>query len=161
MVHDVLQMAPDASIIPPSDFIQVQPLVPDKTSDESSLAATARQESEGGGELEDDLKKDPRIVAGLLDVVCILWMTNGRNLAKPENKDYRTVLEKRSKPMLHYLFKYYKSSDICRNLVYLSSWLPHSSSQTTAGFCLSQLRVHAAAAVAGLPSNSFFSVIFL
>merc|ERR1719259_1108332 len=77
------QMAPDASIIPPSDFIQVQPLAPDKTSDESSLAATARQESEGGGELEDDLKKDSRIVAGLLDVVCILWMTNGRNLAKP------------------------------------------------------------------------------
>ena len=50
MVHDVLQMAPDASIIPPSDFIQVQPLAPDKTSDESSLAATARQESEDGGE---------------------------------------------------------------------------------------------------------------
>ena len=46
--------------------------------------------------------------------------------------------------MLFYLFKYYKASDVCRPLVYISSFLPHSSAQITAGFCLSKLRACAA-----------------
>ena len=77
----------------------------------------------------------------LFETIC---RTNSRNLAKDENAEYRSLLEKKSGKMLFYLFKYYKGSDVCRPLVYISSLLPHSSAQITSGFCLSKLRACAA-----------------
>ena len=86
-------------------------------------------------ELEDD-----KIVGALLDVVCILWMARSTDIVQEENAEYRSLLEKKASKLVSVLFKFYRSSDVIRPLIYLCSFLPHSSVTTMAGFCLSQLR---------------------
>ena len=84
--------------------------------------------------------EDVKMVGALLDVVCILWMARSTDIAKEENAEYRSLLEKKTSKLVSVLFKYYKASDVSRPLIYLCSFLPHSSMVTTAGYCLSQLR---------------------
>ena len=106
---------------------------------------TLQQENVERQENEESLIQelsDEKIVAALLDVVCILWMSRGTEFAKEdeENAAYRSLLEKKASKLVSVLFKYYRSSEVSRSLVYLCSFLPHSTVSTIAGFCLSQLR---------------------
>jgi hypothetical protein len=43
-----------------------------------------------------------------LDIVCIIWVSRSKDIAKPENKEYRVLLEKKAAGILSVLFKYYK-----------------------------------------------------
>ena len=122
------EMEPDEAVIPEADFVQV------------TRKPRGTEDSQDEEEFHSSLS-DPLVVAGLLDIVCIIWMTRSREIAKPQHDDYRTLLEKKSTIMLTYLFKYYKTEDcVCRPLVYISSFVPHASAQMTAGFCLSKIR---------------------
>ncbi len=89
--------------------------------------------------LETDLR-DPAVVAGLLDVVCILWVFRSREIAQDCNAEYRSLLEKNSAKILTVLFKHYRSSEVAGPVVYLCSLLPHSSVSAVASFCLSRLK---------------------
>ena len=48
---------------------------------------------------------DAHVVGGLVDIVCILWMSRCQELAKSENVEYRSLLEKKSSKILTLLFK--------------------------------------------------------
>ena len=51
---------------------------------------------------------DSTTVTALLDIVCIMWVSRSTDIAKPENKEYRGLLEKKAAGILSILFKYYK-----------------------------------------------------
>ena len=66
------KMAPDDDLIPQSDFVQVKLAVNNETAaadDDDPADATGKNDA-----FEEDLKSDSRIVAGLLDIVCVCWM---------------------------------------------------------------------------------------
>ena len=81
-------MAPDQTLIPDADFVQVRM---EKDSNATGLDNTAGNSTSGSNDntvgndeeaagqvddlaFEEDLKADTRVVAGLLDIVCICWM---------------------------------------------------------------------------------------
>ena len=64
---------------------------------------------------EDDLAEeiakemnDDSVVAGLLDIVCVIWVSRSKEIGKATNVELRKLLEKRSAKMLLTLFKYYR-----------------------------------------------------
>ena len=61
-------------------------------------------------------------------------------LAEEKNDEYRALLEKKSSKILTLLFKVYRSCEVHRSVIYLCSFLPHSSALTIASFCLSKLK---------------------
>ena len=83
---------------------------------------------------------DPSVVSGLLDIVCIFWVYRSKDLSLSDNKDYKSLVEKKASKILILLFKYYKSTDVIGSVVYLCSLLPHSALSTIAGFCLSRIK---------------------
>ncbi len=84
---------------------------------------------------------DNRIVAGLIDIVCIMWMARSKELALKENSEYRSLLEKKAAKILTILFKFYRSEhDVHKSVIYLCSFLPHASVTIAASFCMSKLR---------------------
>ena len=83
---------------------------------------------------------DVQVVQGLVDIVCVLWMSRCQELAEPKNVEYRSLLEKKSAKILTLLFKVYKSCSVHRSVIYLSSFLPHSAALTAVSFCLSRLK---------------------
>ena len=145
------------STIPPQEYTQSS-----ISSRESSVDRSISQEYDSLGNLSLDLNdttilektaenegvnepyikelEDLKIVGALVDVVCILYMARSTDIAKDENSQYRSLLEKKTPKLVSVLFKYYKSSDVSRSLIYLCSFLQHSTVVTMAGYCLSQLR---------------------
>ncbi len=84
---------------------------------------------------------DAQVVGGLVDIVCIFWMSRCQELADAKNAEYRSLLEKKSAKILTLLFRVYKTSfQVHRSVIYLCSFLPTSKSSTIASFCLSRLR---------------------
>jgi hypothetical protein len=55
---------------------------------------------------------DVSIVTALLDIACIMWVARSGDIAKPENNEYRAVLEKRATGILSLLFKFYKVRNV-------------------------------------------------
>ena len=55
---------------------------------------------------------DVSIVTALLDIACIMWVARSADIAKPENNEYRAVLEKRATGILSLLFKFYKVRNV-------------------------------------------------
>jgi hypothetical protein len=53
---------------------------------------------------------DPSVVTSLLDIVCILSVDRSTDISKPENKEYRALLEKKAPGILSGLFKFYRVS---------------------------------------------------
>ena len=43
---------------------------------------------------------DSVVVQGLIDIVCVLWMSRCQELAQKENAEYRSLLEKKSSKIL-------------------------------------------------------------
>ena len=97
---------------------------------------------------------DVQVVQGLIDIVCVLWMSRCQELALPKNAEYRSLLEKKSSKILTLLFKVYKSCSVHRSVIYLSSFLPHSAALTTVSFCLSRLK---SASIQDLPMDKYLS----
>ena len=97
---------------------------------------------------------DVQVVQGLIDIVCVLWMSRCQELAEPKNAEYRSLLEKKSSKILTLLFKVYKSCSVHRSVIYLSSFLPHSAALTTVSFCLSRLK---SADIEELPVEKYLS----
>ena len=97
---------------------------------------------------------DVQVVQGLIDIVCVLWMSRCQELALPQNAEYRSLLEKKSSKILTLLFKVYKSCSVHRSVIYLSSFLPHSAALTTVSFCLSRLK---SASIQDLPLDKYLS----
>ncbi len=64
---------------------------------------------------------DSTTVTALLDIVCIMWVSRSADIAKPENKEYRGLLEKKAAGILSILFKYYKVRNVIPNLPRLCS----------------------------------------
>jgi condensin-2 complex subunit G2 len=83
---------------------------------------------------------DSLVVGGLVDIVCVIWMIRSKELAEKENNEYRSLLEKKSAKILTVLFKQYRSCHVHRSVIYLCSFLPHSSALTISSFCLSRLK---------------------
>ena len=100
-----------------------------------------------------------RIVAGLLDVVCIIWFPRQGELSQEKNKEIRRILERKGGGMLTSMFRafeviihvlncqyeglkmsVFKEPEMVRSLVYLCSFLPHSSVSSVAGFCLAKVK---------------------
>ena len=57
--------------------------------------------------LDADLR-DPHVVSGLLDVVCIFWVFRSREISEKANAEYRSLLEKKAAKILTLLFKCYR-----------------------------------------------------
>ena len=53
--------------------------------------------------------QDPEVLAGLLDIVCIMWLLRSKEIADPANQEYRSLLEKKGAKILSLLFKTYRS----------------------------------------------------
>ena len=142
------------SILPPQDYthsnMNSQESIDKSLSLDSSanvslgLSDTSQIDTNADNQAVDDdyiqELESEKTVAALLDVVCILWMARSTDIVKEENVEYRSLLEKKTSKLVSVLFKYYRSSDVSRSLIYLCSFLPYSSVSTMAGFCLSQIR---------------------
>ena len=143
------------SVIPPQEYTQSNTLSQDSSMersmslessinhslglDDTSLVNQTEQNQVANEAYIEELENE-KIVGALLDVVCILWMARSTDIVKEQNIEYRSLLEKKTSKLVSVLFKFYRSSDVSRSLIYLCSFLPHSSVVTMAGFCLSQLR---------------------
>ncbi len=61
-------------------------------------------------DLQSDLR-NPAVVSGLLDIVCIFWVHRSNDISLRKNAKYRSLLEKKAAKILIDLFKYYKVSE--------------------------------------------------
>ena len=115
-----------------------------ENSPDNQNVSDVKQSKDGSIRLADDTLEmsmsDPYVVGALVDVVCIFWMSRCQELSNKANAEYRALLEKKSSKILTLLFKAYKSHEVHRSVIYLSSFLPHASAQTIVSYCLSRLR---------------------
>lgn len=57
----------------------------------------------------EEKPQDPEVLAGLLDIVCIMWLLRSKEIGDPANQEYRSLLEKKGSKILSLLFKTYRS----------------------------------------------------
>ncbi|KAG8186101.1 hypothetical protein JTE90_003183 [Oedothorax gibbosus] len=84
---------------------------------------------------------DPKVVAGLLDALAILWLANVQALEKPENKQSLKMIVSKFTKCLADLALYYKAvPEVCDSVLYLCSFMPPRSVGPLAPLCFERLQ---------------------
>ena len=80
----------------------------------TGAAAAAEEEGE---EAEEHPYDDSAVVAGVLDIVCVIWRARIADISKPENNEMRSALEKKAGKWMLIFFKYFKSTPVISTVV--------------------------------------------
>ena len=122
----------------------------------TGAAAAAEEEGE---EAEEHPYDDSAVVAGVLDIVCVIWRARIADISKPENNEMRSALEKKAGKWMLIFFKYFKSTPVISTVVskfssletlffiihrslqvYFSSYLPERAVAPVASYCLARVK---------------------
>lgn len=106
---------------------------------ENTTSASASTQ-EGPEENEDHPYNDLVVVGGVLDIVCILWLSKADQLSKAENDVFRNLLEKKTAKTMTLFFKFFKTTPVISPVVYLSSFLPERGVAHVASYCLAKAK---------------------
>lgn len=89
----------------------------DSTNNSTSSSSGVLSDVSGAG---DPNLESAEVVCGLVDIVCIFWVSIGKDLALPQNAPYRSLLEKKAAKIMNGLFKFYRGHpEVVGPVVYL------------------------------------------
>ena len=131
----------------------------------NSTTAGAAAAAEEGEEAEEHPYDDSAVVAGVLDIVCVIWRARIADISKPENNEMRSALEKKAGKWMLIFFKYFKATPVISTVVsnsllhlytlflsleiftirhplqvYFSSYLPERAVAPVASYCLARVK---------------------